>query len=113
MTSPLFLLAQVPPPKEGNTEQWLWSLAALLAIAALAKGLFIRKPSIDAEFATKKDVRATDDKIDALRTDVDERFESLQIERQRNLGELHEKINDVAGDVAFIRGRMEGKRNDR
>ena len=75
--------------------------------AALGKGLFVRKPSIDAEFATKKDVQRTDAKIAELRADVDEKFESLQIERQRNIGELHDKINGVAGDVAFIRGRME------
>ncbi len=109
MTSMMFLLGQIPQPREGTVEQWLWACAALLSIAALAKGLFVRKPSIDAEFATKKDVRATDLKITELRADVDEKFESLQIDRQRNLGELHEKINGVAGDVAFIRGRMEGK----
>lgn len=108
----MLFFAQLDAASPNAIKDWLIVLGGVMGIALLAKQLFMRSPSIEAEFATKKDVRETDRKIVELRADVDEKFESLQIERQRNLGELHEKINDVAADVAFIRGRMEGKRHD-
>ena len=100
--TPLF--AQLNDVAPSALRDWLMILAGLLGIAVLIKQLFPpRKPSIEAEFATKHDVKE-------LREDVDTRFEDLRIERERNIGELHEKINGVAGDVAFIRGRMENNR---
>lgn len=109
----MFLLSQISDVNPGALRDWLVILAGLLGIAVLVKQLFPKRtPPLEAEFATKKDVKETDRKIDSLRKDVDDRFEGLQIERARNLGELHEKINGVAGDVAFIRGKMEGKHHD-
>ncbi len=108
----MFFLAQLQDASPNAIKDWLIVLGGVMGIALLAKQLFMRNPSIEAEFATKKDVRETDRKIAELRADVDEKFESLQIDRQRTLSELHEKINDVRDDVAFIRGKMEGKHHD-
>jgi hypothetical protein len=42
-----------------------------------------------------------------LHKEMDERFRELAIDRARSLGDLHEKINGVAADVAFIRGKIQ------
>lgn len=95
------ILAQLSDVSAGALRDWLMILAGLLGIAVLVKQLFPRRvPPIEAEFATKGDVKE-------LREDVDTRFEDLRVERERNISELHEKINGVANDVCFIRGQME------
>ena len=97
----MFFLAQLNDVPSGALRDWLMILAGLLGIGVLIKQLFPRRtPPFEAEFATKCDVKD-------LREDVDQRFEDLRIERERNISDLHEKINGVANDVSFIRGQME------
>lgn len=102
------LLAQLTSVSSDSVRDGLLILGGLLGLAALVKQLFVRKPPIEAEFATKRDLKETDEKIDALRVDMNERFGEMDVKRERTLAELHEKVNGVAQDVAFIRGKLEG-----
>ena len=106
------LLSEIPSPAPGSTEAWLWSLAALLAIGLLIKNLFFRSPSVEAEFATKAEVKAVESKIE-------ERLDLLDLKRSRQVAALHEDIREterslgaqikvVAENTAFIRGKIEG-----
>ena len=106
------MLSEIPTPTPGSTEAWLWSLAALLAIGLLIKNLFWRTPSVEAEFATKAEVKAVESKIE-------ERLDMLDLKRSRQVAALHEDIREterslsaqikvVAETTAFIRGKIEG-----
>jgi hypothetical protein len=50
-----------------------------------------------------------------MKSSVDERFSQVRIERERDfvkkddLKELSRKINEIAEDVAFIKGRLRGR----
>jgi hypothetical protein len=101
MLDALLLFAQVPEASPKQIGDWLVCLAAVLVITKLAKDLFVRKPSVEAEFARKEDLAK-----------LAERFDDLQMERQRNLGELHEKINTVDRRLASIQGYLK-KSQDR
>jgi hypothetical protein len=117
------LLSQIPTPAPGATETWLWSCAALLGIALVFKNLFHRSPSIEAEFATKTELRAVETKIDGhigrIEIKLDERLDALDIKRSRQVAALHLEIHEteraltaqikvVAENTAFIRGKLEG-----
>ena len=118
------MLSQIPSPAPGTTETWLWSCAALLGIALVAKNLFQRSPSIEAEFATKTELRAVETKIDAhigrIENKLDERLDALDIKRSRQVAALHEEIREteralsqqikaVGETAAYIRGQLENK----
>ena len=117
-------LADIPTPAPGSTEAWLWSFAALMAIALTVKKLFHRSPAIEAEFATKSELRAVEIKIDGhiarIETKLDERLDALDIKRSRQVATLHDEIREtertlsaqikeVGETAAFIRGQLEGK----
>lgn len=116
-------LAEIPTPAPGSTEAWLWSFAALLAITLAVKKLFHRSPAIEAEFATKTELRAVEAKIDShigrIENKLDERLDALDVKRSRQVAVLHEEIRSteralstqiksVAENTAFIRGKLEG-----
>jgi hypothetical protein len=110
---------QIPWPVTGN---WLLGLIGALSVVYLALGvaqqcrrLFAKHPPISEELVRIDQnlrhelLRATQDcerRHSAVRTEMDERLRELGLERARSLGELHEKINGVVEDVAFIRGKL-------
>jgi hypothetical protein len=117
------MLAQISPvpwPMAGN---WFLGLIGVLGVAYLVLGvahqsrrLFGKHPPLGEEIARidqelRRDLaraaRECERRHEAARSDLGERFRELALERERNLGELHEKINFVAADVAFIRGKIE------
>lgn len=98
----MFFLSQVPTASPLQIGEWLTSAAAVAVMFAALKVLFVRKPSMDAEFATKTEISEMEDKID-----------SNNIAQVREQGVLHEKINAVAIDTAFIRGNLEGRSAER
>ena len=106
------MLSEIPTPAAGSTEAWLWSFAAVLSIALLAKKLFVRTPSVENEFATKTELKGVESKIE-------ERLDLLDLKRSRQVAALHEDIREterslgaqikvVAENTAFIRGKIEG-----
>ena len=109
----------IPWPITGH---WLLGLIGVLSVAYLilsvaqtSRRLFGKHPPIGEELARidqelRRDLaRAAQDcerRHSGLRREMDERFRDLALERVRSLGELHEKINAVGADVAFIRGKL-------
>ena len=51
------MFSQIPLPPAGAIESWLLSGAAVIAMIALGKKLFVRKPPIEAEFVSKAEFR--------------------------------------------------------
>lgn len=113
----------IPWPVTGN---WLLGLIGVLTVAYLVLGvaqlcrrLFAKHPPIGEELIRmdqdlRRDLEKTAQECErrhgGLRREMEERFRELTIERVRSLGELHEKINGVAADVAFIRGKLGNER---
>jgi hypothetical protein len=93
----------------------LGAVLLVFKVVLSARELFGRKPSLGAELEKREqllrlELQTLDLKIVKLRQDMDSKFESLAIERSRNVAELHDKINRVAGDVAYIKGYITQKR---
>jgi|GEM_PF-1359181 len=113
----------IPWPVTGN---WLLGLIGVLTVAYLILGvaqlsrrLFAKHPPIGEELIRidqdlrrdlEKAAQECERRHGGLRREMEERFRELTIERVRSLGELHEKINGVAADVAFIRGKLGNER---
>jgi hypothetical protein len=93
------------------TANWLLGLTGALGLSYLAlevtarcRKLFgTRAPSND---DIKRLAADCERRHETLRGELDERVREFTIERARSLSDLYEKINRVAEDVAYIRGRM-------
>ncbi len=105
--APLFFpLAQIPAPSPGSIESWLWAFAALCAVAVLFKTLFVRKPPIEAEFATKADLAALKTELQSLRSDFDARLDANNKSGEARASGIHKRINDVFSAVDEMRGTI-------
>lgn len=107
------------------TGNWFLGLIGVLSVACLVLGvaqqsrrLFGKHPPLSEEVNRMDQERrremllVTQDcerRHTTLRGEMDERFRDLAIENARSLGELHEKINAVASDLAFIKGKLASK----
>jgi len=116
------MTSQIPPIQWPVSGEWLVGLIGVLGVVYLILGvvyqgrlLFGKHPPLSEEVSRiyqelRRELASTNQVCEqrhgALRVEVDERFRDLSLERVRSLGELHEKINMVAGDIAFIRGRL-------
>jgi len=87
----------------------------ILGVANAAKKLFAKHPPVDEQLARiesdyKHEMAQASLRCEARHESVkavmDEKFRDLALERARSIGDLHEKINTVAADVAFIRGKL-------
>jgi len=119
-------LPSVPWPVTGA---WMLGLIGVLAVAYLVLGvlnagkkLFGKTPPISEEFAqfrheVQAEIKSQNEAcatcrnqllslIQAERAMTDEKLRAADLDRHRSLGELHEKINTMAADVAFIRGKL-------
>ena len=119
----MLIQAQVSPVPWPLTGNWFVGLVGVLGVVYLVLGvahqcrrLFGKHPPIGEELIRVDNqlrhdlARFSHDcerRHGALHDELDERFRELTIERTRSLGDLHEKINGVAGDVAFIRGKIQ------
>ena len=72
------MFSQIPLPPAGAIESWLISAAAVVAMIALGKKLFVRKPPIEAEFVSKAEFRMfrenVERELNGLRDKIDARF---------------------------------------
>lgn len=113
MTTHMFL-AQVPNATPTQIGEWLVSAAAVAVIFAALKVIFIRRPSIDAEFVTKadheKDMNTIKDDIEnvrtQMRTDVDkivakldENKTDLMLDGRRRSQALFQHIKDQNTEI--------------
>ena len=115
------MLAQVPSVAWPEIGGWMIGLVGVLGVLFLVLNvikvcleLFGRKQSVEAiinqrEQLLRCEIQTLAVRVTQQRADMEERFQSLNIERTRNLEALHEKINGVRDSVNFMRGKMEGK----
>src|SRR5213592_3604451 len=111
------MLMQIPTPPAGSIESWLISAAAVVAMIALGKKLFVRKPPIEAEFVSKaefrlfresveRDLNGLRDKIDArfliLTEKLDEIKSELLIAGERRGSSIHRRINELEAGLARV-----------
>lgn len=96
-------MVATPPAPAGSLETWMLCFGTMLGIIALIKIILPapRKPPIEAEFATRIELRQVEQSFA-------DRVETIEIKRSKQIAELHDKIDAVSRDVAFIRGKMEG-----
>ena len=111
------MLSQLPSPPVGAIESWLISAAAVVAMIALGKKLFVRKPPIEAEFVSKAEFRlfreSVERELNGLREKIDARFLCLgeKIEEmkselltagERRGSSLHRRINELEAGLARV-----------
>ncbi len=100
-------LAEGPPA--GVTE-WLAALGWLLGIVVVIMKVFVRKPSIEAEFVTKRELEETRKEMSRQTHDVKRQYESLSSKFDRDKHEimaageerakaLHERINELVNST--------------
>src|SRR5437773_5858491 len=86
------IFSQLPAPPTGAIESWLVSAAAVVAMLALGKKLFVRKPPIEAEFVSKAEFRmfreSVERELNGLRDKIDARFLCLGVKIEEMKGEL-------------------------
>jgi hypothetical protein len=111
------MFSQIPLPPSGAIESWLVSAAAVVAMIALGKKLFLRKPPIEAEFVSKAEFRifrenvarelnGLRDKIDARFLSLGEKMEEMKSELltagERRGSSIHRRINELESGLARV-----------
>ncbi len=111
------MFLQLPTPPAGSIESWLISAAAVIAMIALGKKLFVRKPPIEAEFVSKAEFRlfreSVERELNGLRDKIDARFLTLGEKIEEMKGELltagerrgsslHRRINELEAGLARV-----------
>ena len=111
------LFSQIPLPPAGAIESWLISAAAVVAMIALGKKMFVRKPPIEAEFVSKAEFRMfrenVERELNGLRDKIDARFLSLAEKMEEMKSELltagerrgssiHRRINELESGLARV-----------
>jgi len=80
----------------------------LLSVVDKAKKVFGRRPPLEAEFASRQDLKDQDqllkNEMRRLSTKLEQQLGDAEISHTRSIGALHEKINKVAEDTAYLRG---------
>ena len=122
------MLAQIPTTTPAHIGEWLIALAAVLAIAALVKSFFVRKPPIEAEFVSRIECaklhalagtqaadlrREIKDLEVGVRTElrlvtvrIDEGLAEFNLHNERRAGDLHKRINRIERNVARLQGKL-------
>lgn len=94
--------------------------AAIMATAVLYKSLFVRKPALEAEFVSraefkefqlqvKEDLAEVQLSINASFQKLTDKIDDMRVDvltaGERRSGEIHEKLNTVARQVAALNER--------
>jgi hypothetical protein len=115
-------VADIPNVTWPATGSWMLGLIGVLAVVNLifgvansARRLFAKHPPVDDQLARiesdcKREAAQASQRCEtrheSIKAAMDEKFRDLALERARSIGQLHDKINTVAADVAFIRGKL-------
>jgi hypothetical protein len=109
--------SQIPTPPPGSIESWLIAAAGVGSLALMGKQLFVRKPSIDAEFVTKtefrafregveRDLNSLRDKLDARFLTLAEKIDTLKTELlvavERRGSSIHQRMNELEAGLARL-----------
>lgn len=119
-TTSLAQLVPTPEQFEWALGMWVLALAIIIGIAAgVAKliDMFRRKPPIDAEFATKKELksvrgessrgdRAIESKIDALRSEIKADYQQLSAADERRASGVHKRVDQILAAVSTQTGTI-------
>ncbi len=83
----------------------------VLGVAEKARKVFARNPAADAAFASRDDLKEQEH---LLKTEIrewiarlEQHLEDAELRHARAIGALHEKVNKVAEDTAYLRGKIE------
>ena len=83
----------------------------VLGVAEKARKVFARNPAVDAAFASRDDLKEQEH---LLKTEIrewsarlEQHLEDAELRHARAIGALHEKVNKVAEDTAYLRGKIE------
>lgn len=82
----------MPNPSYDQIGLWLACLAIFIAIGAQAKQLFVRKPSLEQEFVTRKE-------FDEFKAAMREDIKSLQQGNQEETRFILAKLDEVKADI--------------
>ena len=82
----------------------------LLGVVDKARKVFGRRPPLEAEFASRADLKEQDQllktEIRPLSARLEQQIGDAEISHSRAIGALHEKISKVAEDTAYLRGKI-------
>ena len=91
----------------------LGTTGLVLTVVDKGRSVFARKPPLEVEFASRQEVKEQDQIIKGeMRTLVsrlEQQIGDAQVSHARAMGALHDKVNKVAEDVAYLRGKTEEK----
>ena len=83
----------------------------VLGVIDKAKRVFGRRPPLEAEFASRLDLKEQDqllkNEMRLLGARLEQQIGDAEITHSRAMSALHEKINKVAEDTAYLRGKIE------
>lgn len=69
------------------------------------------------QFATKEELEGLkkdmDGRFDKIDSKLDDRLTTLDNKRDRQISDLHEKVNEVSSMVSYIKGKMDCQAEDR
>lgn len=112
------MFAQIPSPPPGSTEPWIWNLVVFflivflfMNIALAAKKLFGRRPPMEVEFATRRDMVVLEEQVDeqtgALKLEMARSFRELDLKSEQRASETHKRINAIEKTTARISTQTE------
>ena len=117
-------VSQLPTLAPGQLETWLLCAIAVGGAVALGMKLFVRRPSLEAEFVTKDEFRAfrtsVEQDLNGLRDRIDSRHValiqsleqmkgSLMADAERRGAALHVRLNEMEAGLARVDERTRGK----
>jgi hypothetical protein len=83
----------------------------VLGVVDKGRKLFGRGPALQASFASRQDLRDQDQllkqEMRLLGARLEQQIGDAEVGHSRAIGALHEKINKVAEDTAYLRGKIE------
>jgi|SRR5947209_7498820 len=109
------LLPTIPWPQTiyvaGGLLGLLGVAGLVLSVADKAKKIFGPRAPLETEFASRQDLKEQDQllkhEMRLLGSRLERQIGDAEVCHARAMGALHEKINKVAEDTAYLRGKVE------
>jgi len=106
-----FLLAQIslPDPDAFLFGYWIVHAAAILAIGYMITKIVImfrRRPPIDAEFATKRELNLLQKQSDGRDDKIEEQITEMRQEIKSDIGGVHKRVDEILKGVSRLEGKL-------